>query len=259
MISVVIATYNRAQFLQRSLMAYEKSTFKDFELIIIDDWSSDNTEVLCRGWSDRLNIIYLRPPYKEPGTWRSEASIINIGLRASQGEMIIAAHPEIIPGRRSLELMWEHRERQTWHVCKPYFLTYNQQQHLNDVQWLVSNVNLRELPGFYTEEVSVLYGGGLFDHAAIDRAEFWDSWQFGGGLRSMWQTLGGMYPFKTWGSVDMWLASARSHHNIRNYTETDPETIVVHQNHDYGTIATPRDHDLFETLKGIPLTAQELW
>lgn len=258
-ISVVMATYNRAHLLSRSLNGYWRSALIDTELIIIDDWSSDNTEDVVRGWSKLLNIVYIRPPYKQPGTWRSEASIINIGLRAARGEFIVATHPEIIPGQDSLHSMYAFRDPDTWHTCKPYFLTVNQQACLDDVPWHQTNLAVRELPGFYTEEVEVLHGGGLYDHKAIEQATSWESWQFAGALRSTWQKLGGMYPFKTWGSVDMWLAAARKHHGIATKLETHPETYVVHQNHDTGTDATPRNHDLFQTLEGIPLTAQELW
>lgn len=259
MISIVMATYNRAHLLQRSLMAYEKSTFKDFEIILVDDWSSDNTNLLAQGWANRLNIIYLRPPYKLPGEWRSEASIINIGLRASQGELIIATHPEIIPGRQSLERMWEHRRPSTWHTCKPYFLTVQQQRQIDNCQWLLTNTAVRTLPGFYTEELNIPNAGDAFDHDVIDRTIQWESWQFSGALRETWRMMGGMFPFKTWGSVDMWLAASRGVHGIDNHTEVHPETLVIHQNHETGTAPTPRGHDLFKTLEGIPLTAEELW
>ncbi|MGL5902076.1 MAG: glycosyltransferase family 2 protein, partial [Cetobacterium sp.] len=45
-ISVIMATYNRASTIERAVKSVLNQTFKDFELVIIDDGSKDNTEVV---------------------------------------------------------------------------------------------------------------------------------------------------------------------------------------------------------------------
>lgn len=76
----------------------------------------------------------------------------------------------------------------------------------------------------------------------------------------MWRTIGGFYPFTTWGSIDVWFLNARHYHQIPNLTETDEDTICVHQNHDVSATPTPRDMDkCLAALKGVPYTANELW
>lgn len=44
MISVVMSTYNRSELLPQAVNAILKQTYSDFELIIINDGSTDNTE-----------------------------------------------------------------------------------------------------------------------------------------------------------------------------------------------------------------------
>jgi GalNAc5-diNAcBac-PP-undecaprenol beta-1,3-glucosyltransferase len=57
--SVVMATYNRANLLSRAIGSVLNQSYQNFELIIVDDGSSDNTEEVCRSHTDG-RIIYYR-------------------------------------------------------------------------------------------------------------------------------------------------------------------------------------------------------
>lgn len=56
-ISVTIATYNRAHLLPRAVNSVLNQTYQNFELIIVDDCSTDNTKEVVRSFTDK-RIIY---------------------------------------------------------------------------------------------------------------------------------------------------------------------------------------------------------
>ena len=65
-ITIHTASYNRAYILGKAYESLREQTCKDFEWIISDDGSSDNTEELVKGWQKEDNgfeIIYSKLPH----------------------------------------------------------------------------------------------------------------------------------------------------------------------------------------------------
>lgn len=79
-VSVIIATHNRARFVVRAVESVLAQTYRDFELIVIDDGSTDTTREILSGCDGRLCYIH----QEQKG--RSEAR--NAGVRAAGGEYI---------------------------------------------------------------------------------------------------------------------------------------------------------------------------
>ena len=52
MISIIMPTYQNAQFIGRAIDSVLNQSFKDFELIIIDNFSSDETEEIVKSYDD---------------------------------------------------------------------------------------------------------------------------------------------------------------------------------------------------------------
>ena len=57
-ISVIIPTYNRGKLLHRCLKSLDRQIFKNFEVIICDDASTDNTKTIVDSFNNSLKIRY---------------------------------------------------------------------------------------------------------------------------------------------------------------------------------------------------------
>lgn len=83
-ITLFTPTYNRAYILDILYRSVQRQTFRDFEWIIMDDGSSDNTEDLVKGWMEDENDFPIRF-YKVPNGGKCRA--INKGLDLAEGEL----------------------------------------------------------------------------------------------------------------------------------------------------------------------------
>jgi len=81
-VSVIIPTYNRADTLHLAIKSVLNQTFQDFEIIIVDDASKDNTQEIIRDFNDK-RIKYI---YHELN--KGEAAARNTGVKNSSGEYI---------------------------------------------------------------------------------------------------------------------------------------------------------------------------
>lgn len=252
-VSVVLATYNRAHLLHRSMIAYASSSLKDFELIVVDDGSEDYTEKLCKDWGKWINLVYLKAPDKDPGLWRDTASVINQGLEAAKGDVVAITHPEVMIGKDTLRRasLVPHYKYMNFKV---YYLTRDNQARLDDVAWEMDLLKVRELPDFYEKGPIITGPAGDYEHRNMETHTVWQSWVFAAMARSTWKLYGKMTEFTSWGSVDVDFLNRRHAAGIDTITPQEPETYVVHQNHDVPVgkfIPTNRDMDA--ALSNLPI------
>jgi len=87
MISVVLPTHNRKTrgFLKESIESVLKQDHKDFELLIIDDGSTDGTSELCKLYASREAANTVRYIYQKNG---GVSSARNNGIRCARGEYV---------------------------------------------------------------------------------------------------------------------------------------------------------------------------
>lgn len=79
--SVIIPTYNRKSFLRLAIESVLNQSFSDFELIIVDDGSTDGTKILVASYNDK-RIKYFYQKRKGPAAAR------NTGINNAKGKFI---------------------------------------------------------------------------------------------------------------------------------------------------------------------------
>ncbi|MBO4213123.1 MAG: glycosyltransferase, partial [Clostridia bacterium] len=82
-LSVIMPVYNTAKFLERSINSVLNQTFTDFELILVNDGSKDNSLDVCREFEKKDNRIKVVD--KENG---GAGSARNAGLAVCSGEFV---------------------------------------------------------------------------------------------------------------------------------------------------------------------------
>lgn len=94
-ISVIIPAYNGAAFLPRTLESVFQQTLKPFEIIVVDDGSTDNTPEVLTPFKDR--IIYHR---KKNG---GAANAMNTGMELAKGDLIAILEQDDLWFKNKLE------------------------------------------------------------------------------------------------------------------------------------------------------------
>ena len=80
-VSVIITTFNRAEYLEKAIKSVLNQTYSDFELLILDNSSTDNTEEVVKSFNDK-RIRYIKHPLLTISQAR------NLGLKKARGEFI---------------------------------------------------------------------------------------------------------------------------------------------------------------------------
>ena len=86
-VSICLPTYNRSHFLTYAVQSILAQTYRDWELIICDDGSRDNTPEIIQQWQSshpQDTIIYLRQEYNIGRSQNMQA-----GFRAARGKYLI--------------------------------------------------------------------------------------------------------------------------------------------------------------------------
>jgi glycosyltransferase involved in cell wall biosynthesis len=146
-LSVIITTYNSPAWLQKVLWGYQTQTFTDFEVVIADDGSTDDTRQLI---NDMRNEVF----YTIQHVWHADegfrkCEILNKAIVASKADYLVISDGDCIPRKDFLQVHVSKRKQ-------GYFLSggYNKlpmqlsetitredifNQNCFDINWLKAN------------------------------------------------------------------------------------------------------------------------
>ena len=79
-VSVILPTYNRAWIVEEAVASVLDQTFLDFELIVVDDGSKDDTRARLKRYGSRVRYLYQRN--------QGVSTARNTGIRHAAGELI---------------------------------------------------------------------------------------------------------------------------------------------------------------------------
>lgn len=179
-VSVIIPTYNRAHLVHEAVDSVLTQTFRDLEVIIVDDGSTDDTSAVLAMYTDpRVRVIYQEN--------QGKGAARNTGIRAACSEYVAFLDSDDLwlPHKleRQLAMLTNHSPR-AWGYTDAYgfdgetkqILYVFSQQHQQYEGLVERHLILRDFIATSTTIVQrlVFKEVGMFSHAP--RAQDWDLW-----------------------------------------------------------------------------------
>jgi glycosyltransferase involved in cell wall biosynthesis len=106
-VSIIIPTYNREELLPIAIDSVINQTFLNWELLIIDDGSTDGTEEVARPYCNKDKRIFYF--YKENG---GQGSARNFGIKKSTGQYVLCLDSDDILLNGMISGLLEHIEQE---------------------------------------------------------------------------------------------------------------------------------------------------
>lgn len=124
LVSIIVITYNSSKFVLETLESAKAQTYRNIELIVSDDCSTDNTVEICRQWVEENNERFARTEIITSEKNTGIAPNCNRGLRKAEGEWV-----KLIAGDDKL---FEHA----------IFELVSQTKKLNSIDILFCNISI---------------------------------------------------------------------------------------------------------------------
>ena len=180
-VSIGIPTYNRAALLAQTIKSVLHQSYQDYEIIVSDDCSSDNTADVVRSFGDaRIRYHRTRDRLRVPGNW-------NECVRLAQGEFFALLPDDDVYCPEFLETMVAAL-RQVPDIGFSQCGFYNVNQELRCSRTLLAQDEPLELRGeeafiWQLQRLHCLPATLLFRRSAmlqmgLWREDYWDDWAF---------------------------------------------------------------------------------
>ena len=107
-ISVIISTYNSVAWLEKTLWSYEQQIFRDFEIIIADDGSGEETKDFIKNFQKSSARPIIHVWHEDDGFQKSR--ILNKAILACNSEYVVMSDGDCIAREDFLQIHYERRE-----------------------------------------------------------------------------------------------------------------------------------------------------
>ncbi len=158
-ISVVMTVYNSQKYVSEAIKSVLTQSFEDFEFIIVDDGSTDNTCSIIQSFSDeRIKLIQNKHDF---------IGSLNIGMKNAVGKYIARMDADDIMHIDRLKIQYSIMEEYTdVIVCGTWARTFDANSINNSLLSTVSGLVEKPI-------LKLIQGNILFHSTTMLRADFW--------------------------------------------------------------------------------------
>ena len=181
-VSIIIPVYNEAKILRQSFQSLLKLNYKNFEIIIVNDGSTDNTKEIAeefvgyrQGEFTQIKISLIN---KENG---GKATALNVGIQYSTADFVLCMDGDSQLSSQSLKKGIRHFKDKCIGAVAGNVKVLNRKKFLADLQALeyIEGLNMARSAQSFVRAVNIIPGPiGLFRRNAIIQAGYYSSETF---------------------------------------------------------------------------------
>ncbi len=211
--SIIIPTYNRANFIEKTIQSALDQTFLNFEVIVVDDGSTDNTEIVVSQIKDS-RLFYHKKENAERGAAR------NYGRKLAKGFYITFFDSDDLLYPNHLETAWKIIQKYNspeW-LHLGYEIITPQNKLLKSVNNLAGDLNRSLINGNFLSCNSIFIRNDIAEEnpfnedRSLSALEDWE----------LWLRMASKYKIHNCKTV----TSAIINHDLRSVLETQTDKLI---------------------------------
>lgn len=170
LVSVIISTYNRSKLLKQAIESVLAQSFTDFELLIIDDCSTDDTEKVIDSFKDDRIISF------QTKTNRGHDSMPkNLGISAARGQHIAFLDDDDTYRKDALKILYTYaKETEAGVVYGDYLIGKKPGWSLDFSPTLLGRMNFISMCVVMVRKDALLDVGGFDEN--VPKFKDWNLW-----------------------------------------------------------------------------------
>ncbi|MBI4226065.1 glycosyltransferase family 2 protein [Candidatus Roizmanbacteria bacterium] len=172
LVSVIIPVFNGTPYLEETVQSVQKSTFRNFEILLIDDGSKDESKILCKTLEKKFKNIRFYAFPRNKGLGR----VLNFALRQAQGKLICRLNQDdlMLPYRLKMQTDYFKTHKNTV-ALGSYIKIFDKNNKTEIIKYLKTDKEIKEIwqivGPFY--DSSVMYKKDVALKAGGYDQDFW--------------------------------------------------------------------------------------
>lgn len=158
--SIIIPSYNRVHIIERAIQGVFEQTFRDFEIVIVDDGSTDNTKEILQEYTGDTRIKYI---------YQNNAGVCsarNTGAKQAVGEFLIFLDSDDTVEKSWLEDFYHlANQNKEWLFCSMKVVKQDSSEYMVSALSPYKNKKIKgnSIPGSWAIKKDIFLRVGLFD------------------------------------------------------------------------------------------------
>lgn len=176
-VSIIVPAFNEAKVLRQSLQSLLDLNYRNYEIVIVNDGSTDNTKEIAESFvgyrQGKLNEIKITLINKENG---GKSTALNTGIRYSNAEFVLCMDGDSQLSPDSLKRAVRHFKDHKIGAVAGNVKVLNRKRFLTDLQALeyIEGLNMARSAQSFIRAVNIIPGPiGMFRKSAIIQAGFY--------------------------------------------------------------------------------------